>query len=184
MLTFWICLFLLTHNFTRYIVFNTKESSPAYNTIPFWPGLHKRGTSWLEYSNLVFVIIPGTVCSLVSCSPVSLSHLYFSSSHILEILQLLGPFNFLRQESLGCTRIIACQVHAWKVQIPRNHTVQANTTAAVRGNTGTAENVDILLDALAFRVDTLCTNSCFQSLRNVNTLTTLLNKLVTTRQTI
>lgn len=129
-------------------------------------------------------MIPETICGVISCSPVSLSHLNFSSSHILEILQLLDRFNSLRQESLGCTRIIACQVHAWKVQIPRNHTVQANTTATVRGNTGTAENVDILLDALAFRIDTLCTNSCFQGLRNVNTLTTLLNKLVTIRQTI
>ena len=76
------------------------------------------------------------------------------------IRHISGPFATydhppLRQQPLGRPRVVRREMDARQVKIPRHHTVQPNTAAAVGGDTGLPENVDVLLDARAGGVDAL-----------------------------
>lgn len=68
-------------------------------------------------------------------------------------------------------------MHARQVEIPCHHTVKTDAATTVRRHACTAEDVDVLLDALAGGVDALLANSCLELFGVVDTLTSPATKL-------
>lgn len=62
-------------------------------------------------------------------------------------------------------------MHRRKLQVPRNDTVETDTTAAVRGDTGASKDIDVVLDAGTVGIDALLLDSLHQLLGNVQSLT-------------